>query len=68
MNAVSPGAIDTELSRDRSERERRDLIRSISSRRIGDPSDVAVAILFLASDLAAYVNGENLVVDGGLSL
>lgn len=68
VNAVSPGSIDTELSRDRSERERRDLIRSIPSRRIGDPTDVAMAILFLASDLAAYVNGENLVVDGGLTL
>jgi len=68
VNAVSPGAIDTGLSRDRSEQERRDLTESIPSRRVGDPADVARAVVFLASELAGYVNGENLVVDGGLSL
>jgi NAD(P)-dependent dehydrogenase (short-subunit alcohol dehydrogenase family) len=68
VNAVSPGSIDTELSRARSEQERQDLLESIPSRRIGDPADVARVIVFLASDLARYVNGENVVVDGGLSI
>lgn len=68
VNAVCPGSIDTELSRDRSEEEYEELLDSIPLGRIGGPSDVAKAVLFLASDLSGYITGETLVVDGGLTL
>lgn len=68
VNVVCPGSIDTELSRDRSEVESEELIDAIPLGRMGNPADVARAILFLASDLSGYVTGETLVVDGGLTL
>jgi meso-butanediol dehydrogenase/(S,S)-butanediol dehydrogenase/diacetyl reductase len=71
-NAVSPGTIRTESPSWR-ERVRRDpqvfdkLARWYPVGRVGEPADVAAAIAFLASDEAAFVNGANLVVDGGLT-
>ena len=41
--------------------------RQVPLRRIGEPDDIAGAILFLASPLAAYITGTSLVIDGGLS-
>ena len=68
-NCISPGLIETALSAPfyavTGVREARE--RLVPSRRIGTPRDVANAALFLASDAAAYINGHNLVVDGGLS-
>jgi 3-oxoacyl-[acyl-carrier protein] reductase len=43
-------------------------VAAIPAGRLGTPADMAGAALFLASPLAAYVNGQTLVVDGGLSL
>lgn len=67
-NVVCPGSIDTEFSRNRNEVESKELTDSIPLGRVGNPADVARAILFLASDLSGYVTGETLVVDGGLTL
>jgi NAD(P)-dependent dehydrogenase (short-subunit alcohol dehydrogenase family) len=68
VNAVAPGAVDTALARDRTESEREALAAEIPVGRMADPADVAGACVFLASDLAAYVTGEVLVVDGGLTI
>ena len=71
-NAVSPGSIRTN-NRAWSERLKRDpqvfdkLKKWYPVGRVGTPEDIANAIVFLASDEAAFVNGANLVVDGGLS-
>ena len=42
------------------------MLQSIPLQRIGEPEDVANAVLFLASDLAAYITGQNVDVDGGM--
>lgn len=68
VNAILPGFIDTPLNwvTDPAVRER--IIGRIPLRPAGQPEDVAKAVLFLASDDAAYVTGASLVVDGGFTL
>lgn len=68
VNAVSPGPIETEFTRERMEKEpgHRELRASqIPLHRWGKPEEVATAVLFLASTDATFVHGSNLVVDGG---
>jgi NAD(P)-dependent dehydrogenase (short-subunit alcohol dehydrogenase family) len=68
-NAILPGLIRTPLSaafyENKEFEERRKAL--IPTRRIGEPDDVAQAALFLASDRASYVNGAEILVDGGLN-
>ncbi len=68
VNAVAPGFIDTELTRLIPPDHRAALLRSIPLGRLGHGSDVASAVLFLASDFASYITGQVLVVDGGMVL
>jgi 3-oxoacyl-[acyl-carrier protein] reductase len=65
VNAVSPHAIETEMSAQWSEEKRREIIASIPLGRLGKPEDVAEAVLFLASDEASFITGEILDVNGG---
>ena len=67
VNAVSPGVVATELTRSMEEKVRRELISMIPAGRFGTPEEVARAVSFLASDEAAYITGEYLSVDGGLT-
>jgi NAD(P)-dependent dehydrogenase (short-subunit alcohol dehydrogenase family) len=68
-NAIAPGFIDAGLStpffKDAEIRARRE--RAVPSRRLGLAEDIAQAVLFLASDAASYINGHQLVVDGGVT-
>ncbi len=70
VNGLAPGLVDTKLTKVTTEHP--DRLRGALSRipvgRMGEPADMAGAALFLASPLAAYVVGQTLVVDGGLSL
>ena len=66
VNCVAPGFIDTDMTRALSDEARTALLGSIALGRLGRPEDVAGAVLFLASDLAAYITGQVLVVDGGM--
>ena len=66
VNCIAPGFIDTDMTRALSDEARTALLGSIALGRLGRPEDVAGAVLFLASDLAAYVTGQVLVVDGGM--
>jgi NAD(P)-dependent dehydrogenase (short-subunit alcohol dehydrogenase family) len=71
VNAVSPGMIRTNLTRplleyfpDEAER----YVRTTPVGRIGEPEDVADVVVFLCSDLARFITGQNIVVDGGMTL
>lgn len=64
VNAVAPGIISTDMMKDVPEEMIAPLIKSIPLGRIGEPRDIANGFLFLASDLASYVTGEILSVDG----
>ncbi len=65
VNAVSPHAIETEMSAQWSEERRKEIIASIPLGRLGKPEDVAEAVLFLASASASFITGEILDVNGG---
>jgi len=66
VNAVAPGFIDTDMTRELSEDQRKKLLEQIPLGRLGSGDDVAHAVLFLASDQASYITGQVLVVDGGM--
>ncbi len=66
VNAVAPGFIDTEMTKALSASVREELLKQVPLGRLGSPADVADAALFLASDLANYITGHVLVVDGGM--
>jgi len=70
VNGLAPGLVETKLTKvTTQDPQRRDgALSRIPAGRLGSPADMAGAILFLASPLAAYVTGHTLVVDGGLSL
>jgi 3-oxoacyl-[acyl-carrier protein] reductase len=67
VNAVAPGLIETELTREITSNGAEGLLASIPARRPGSPEEVAACIRFLASGVAGYVNGAVLPVDGGMS-
>ena len=66
INAVAPGFIETDMTGAMTPEARATLAGQIPLERLGTPGDVAGAVAFLASDLANYVTGQVLVVDGGL--
>jgi len=68
VNAVAPGVIETEMSREVRERAADEVLSRILLRRIGRPVDVAYAVWFLASRYADYITGEILHVDGGFKM
>lgn len=70
VNAVAPGAIRTPINRDAwsTPEAEADLLRLIPYHRVGDPEDIANAVVAMASDLLDYVVGTTLYVDGGMTL
>ena len=71
LNAVSPGPIDTplyaKLGMPKHSKAALDFTQRIPARRFGNPAEIAQAIVFLASDEAAFTVGSELVIDGGMS-
>ena len=66
VNAVAPGFIETAMTQKLPEAVRAEILKRVPLGRVGTPEDVANAVLFLASDLAGYITGEVLVLDGGM--
>ena len=66
MNCVAPGFIDTDMTRELPDAQRARLLDQIPLGRLGDASEVAAVVAFLASESAGYVTGETIHVNGGL--
>lgn len=66
VNAITPGFIVTEMTDALSEKTREELTAQIPLGRLGDAEDIAHAVVFLASDSAAYITGQVLGVNGGM--
>ncbi len=68
VNAIAPGFIATDMTAALSEEQRAHALERIASGRLGEPEDVAALAAFLASEDAAYITGQVICVDGGLTL
>lgn len=68
VNAVAPGLVRTDMARALWERDEEAIAGRIPMKRLGEPADIADAVVFLASDAASWVTGHTMVVDGGMLL
>jgi len=66
VNVVAPGFIDTDMTRALDDQQREALLRDIPLQRLGEPQDIAAAVLFLASPQGGYITGQTLHVNGGM--
>jgi 3-oxoacyl-[acyl-carrier protein] reductase len=66
VNAVAPGFIDTDMTRELPDEQRQALLAGIPLGRLGQPAEIASVVAFLASDAAAYITGETIHVNGGM--
>jgi NAD(P)-dependent dehydrogenase (short-subunit alcohol dehydrogenase family) len=65
VNAVAPGVVRTHLAKALWENFEEQLSAKLPMRRIGEPADIAKAVLFLAGDDSSWMTGQTMVVDGG---
>lgn len=66
VNAVAPGFIETDMTHALDDGQKEAIMAQVPMNRLGRPDEIASAVLFLASDMAAYVTGETLHVNGGM--
>ncbi|MBU0906206.1 MAG: 3-oxoacyl-[acyl-carrier-protein] reductase [Planococcaceae bacterium] len=66
VNAIAPGFITTEMTDELSDDVKNQMLTQIPLSKLGNPQDVAKAVVFLASDDASYITGQTLHVDGGM--
>lgn len=66
VNAVAPGFIDTDMTRELGDEKKQTLITQIPLNRLGDPADIGSAVAFLCGSEAGYITGETLHVNGGM--
>jgi 3-oxoacyl-[acyl-carrier protein] reductase len=68
VNCIAPGFIATPMTDVLSDDQKKKLLEGIPARRMGDPKDIAAAVVFLASNEAAYVTGQTIHVNGGMAM
>jgi 3-oxoacyl-[acyl-carrier protein] reductase len=68
VNAIAPGFIETEMTRDLPEKAREAFLQNIPLGRAGTPEDVAELVCFLASPASSYITGQCITIDGGLTI
>jgi len=66
VNCIAPGFIDTDMTHALTEAQQATMLAQIPANRLGQPEDIAHAVVFLASDQAGYINGVTLAVNGGM--
>ncbi|MFT5755624.1 MAG: 3-oxoacyl-[acyl-carrier protein] reductase [Alteromonadaceae bacterium] len=66
VNTVAPGFIDTDMTQTLTDEQKEGIFSQVPANRLGKPEEIANAVLFLASDGAAYITGETLHVNGGM--
>ncbi len=66
VNCVAPGFIDTDMTRELPEDQRKQLLQGVALGRLGAPEEIANVVAFLCGDEASYITGETLHVNGGL--
>jgi 3-oxoacyl-[acyl-carrier protein] reductase len=66
VNVVAPGFIDTDMTRELNEAQREAMLNDIPLKRLGEATDIAAAVSFLASPAAAYITGQTIHVNGGM--
>ena len=67
-NAIAPGFIATDITAVLPEELKANMLKAIPAERYGEPDDIANAVLFLASDLASYITGQVIHVNGGMAM
>jgi 3-oxoacyl-[acyl-carrier protein] reductase len=68
VNVVAPGFIDTDMTKALNDEQRTAMLGNVPLARLGQPEDIAAAVLYLASPGGAYVTGETLNVNGGMHM
>ncbi len=68
VNCVAPGFIETAMTDKLNDKQKEAIMQIIPARRMGTPSDIAAAVLYLSSEEAAYVTGQTLHVNGGMAM
>jgi len=66
VNAVAPGFINTDMTKDLAEEQKQALLGQVPLSRLGEPAEIATTVAFLASSGAAYITGETINVNGGM--
>lgn len=66
VNTVAPGFIATDMTEELNDEQKETILSQVPANRLGKPSEIANAVGFLASDMAGYINGETLHVNGGM--
>lgn len=66
VNCIAPGFIATDMTKDLPEEHKAKLVEKVPAARLGQPEEIAAAVVFLTSDDAGYITGETLHVNGGM--
>ena len=68
VNVINPGVIDTPINYDNPAKMNQVLVQTTPMRRMGEPSEIAEAVLFVASDASSFATGADFTIDGGMSI